>query len=210
MPDQPRRLGPTPTVHHSTQLQDVTFGVYNEVGENCTLEHVNFGDYSYCGPSCIIQNAAIGKFSNVAAGVRIGPTRHPIERASLHHFTYRCLLYGLAETDDEELFAWRREQRADIGHDTWLGHGAVIMPGVTVGLGAVVGAAAVVTKDVPSYAVAVGNPARVMRDRFPAQVADALRAIAWWHWPHEKLAAALDDFRQPVEAFIEKHAGVEA
>ena len=74
-----------------------------------------------------------------------------------------------------------------IGNDVWLGSGAMIMSGVTIGDGAVVGAGAVVTKDVPAYAVVVGNPAIVARMRFPEDVVERLMALRWWDWPDDKI-----------------------
>jgi hypothetical protein len=63
-----------------------------------------------------------------------------------------------------------------------------------------------VTKDVPPYAIVAGNPARVIRPRFSAPIAERLQALAWWDWSHETLRAALPDFRTlPIDAFLEKH-----
>jgi hypothetical protein len=64
----------------------------------------------------------------------------------------------------------------------------------------------VVTKDVAPYMIVAGVPAVPLRPRFPAPVADRLLALAWWDWPHDRLRAALEDFRAlPAEAFLEKY-----
>lgn len=78
-----------------------------------------------------------------------------------------------------------------IGPDVWLGTECMILPGVTIGVGAIVAARAVVTRDVPPYAVVAGNPARVVRLRRPAEEIDRLLALAWWDWPVEALTAAI-------------------
>jgi phosphonate metabolism protein (transferase hexapeptide repeat family) len=146
----------------------------------------------------------IGKFSNIAAMVRINPGIHPVERPTLHHFTYRRAQYGFAPEDDEAFLEWRCRQRVHIGHDTWIGHGSVIMPGVRIGNGAVVGSNAVVTKDVPPYAIVAGALATILRMRFSKHIATAIEETAWWDWDHDTLRQRVDDFcdlrRPPVNA----------
>lgn len=78
-----------------------------------------------------------------------------------------------------------------IGHDVWIGYGATILSGVNIGNGAVVGAKAVVTKDVPPYAIVAGNPARIVKFRFTPRQINRLLAIAWWDWPEGEIIAAL-------------------
>ncbi len=95
-----------------------------------------------------------------------------------------------------------------LGPDCWIGHGAIIRPDVVIGAGAVVAAGAVVTRDVAPYVIVAGVPAKPLRERFSRGIADRLLALAWWDWPHDKLRAALDDFRAlPAEAFLEQYAG---
>ncbi len=79
-----------------------------------------------------------------------------------------------------------------IGNDVWIGTGALILSGVTIGDGVVIGAHAVVAKDVPAYAIAVGNPAKVVKFRFDEATIEKLLAIAWWNWPDEKIASAVE------------------
>lgn len=202
-----KKLTKEPLVHEGAVLEDVRLGAYTEIGEMGYYENVELGDYSYTMPFCFLQNTIVGKFANIAAAVRIGPTMHPMDRPTLHHFTYRRILYGLDDHDDEEFFARRRSRVARIGHDTWIGHGAIVMPGVTVGDGAVVGSGAVVTKDVPPFAVVVGMPAKKIKDRFAPEVAAAMTRIAWWDWPRELLKARLSDFCGSVEDFVEAYDG---
>ncbi|MFC0217697.1 CatB-related O-acetyltransferase [Pseudochelatococcus lubricantis] len=78
-----------------------------------------------------------------------------------------------------------------IGSDVWIGSGAMIMPGVTIGHGAVIAARAVVTRDVPPYAIVAGVPAQVVRHRFPPDVIDALLDTAWWDLPDAAIATLL-------------------
>lgn len=201
-----KRLSETPLIHPTARVNDSTLGKYTEVGADCHVARSTMGDYSYCVEGTQIAYATIGNFANIAAHVRIYASKHPMHRASLHHFTYRSAMYFEGEEDDAEFFAWRASNAIEIGHDTWIGHGAVIMPGVKIGHGAIIGSNAVVTKDVADFAIAVGVPARPIRQRFPAAIADRLLALGWWHWSHEKLRTALPDFRAlEIEAFLEKY-----
>ncbi|HIU31188.1 MAG TPA: CatB-related O-acetyltransferase [Candidatus Caccousia avistercoris] len=93
--------------------------------------------------------------------------------------------WGLRKEDVAE--AWDRRGDIFVGSDVWIGYEAVIMAGVTVGDGAVVGARALVTRDVPPYAVVGGVPARVIRKRFPEETVKKLLALQWWNWPEEKI-----------------------
>jgi hypothetical protein len=77
---------------------------------------------------------------------------------------------------------------------------------VTIGAGAVVASGAVVTKDVAPYMIVAGVPAQPLRARFAPGIADRLLALAWWDWSHDRLRAALTDFRSlKAEAFLEKY-----
>jgi phosphonate metabolism protein (transferase hexapeptide repeat family) len=195
-------LTTSPRVHESVTTINVELGPYTDVGEMGYLENVEMGAYSYCGPFCIFQNVTIGKFANIAASVRIGPTRHPIDRPTLHHFTYRRRMYGFSDEDDDAFFAWRAQQTAHVGHDTWIGHGAIIMPNVSLGTGSVVGAGTVVTRDIPPYAVAVGSPARVIKYRFSEPIIEAMARIRWWDWTHDEISGRLESFSGSVEEFV--------
>ncbi len=202
------RLSETPFLHPDCQITETRIGYYCEIGQSTRLRNVTFGDYSYCDRHCDIANATIGKFANIASMVRIGATDHPLDLAALHHFMYRTSYYWHDEPDDAAFFARRDTRRTIIGHDTWIGHGAMIKPDVTVGDGAVVASGAIVTRDVAPYTIVAGNPARPLRDRQPPAIAHRLIKLAWWDWPHDRLHAALSDFRTfKAEAFLEKHGG---
>jgi len=200
-----KKLGTEPYIGKDCEIIDSELGVWTEVGAMNHFDNCELGDFSYTGPWCIVQNASIGKFANIAASVRIGPTNHPMERPTLHHFTYRRVMFGFAESDDTDFFGKRRSFVTRIGHDTWIGHGAIIMPGVTVGNGAVIGSGAVVTKDVPDYAIAVGVPAKIIKHRFSEGQAAAFNRIAWWDWDRDTIKDRFDDFLLDADSFIAKH-----
>ena len=197
-----------PFIHEGCEIVNARLGRFVEIGKGTRVLNSELGDYSYTDRYADLANCTVGKFANLASFVRVGPTDHPMANASLHHFLYRSADYWDDSGPDEAFFAARAARRARIGHDTWIGHGAVIRPEVTVGDGAVVGAGAVVTKDVAPYTVVAGVPAVPLRRRLPEAVAERMRALAWWDWPHDRLRAALADFRAlPAEAFVEKYEG---
>jgi phosphonate metabolism protein (transferase hexapeptide repeat family) len=199
-------MSEAPMIHPTAIVKGSRMGPWTVLGPRTRLLDSDFRDHAYTVQDCDIYNADIGKFCNIAAAVRINPPNHPMWRASQHHFTYRSQSHHLGAEDDEEVFAWRRAHRVTIGPDVWIGHGAILMPGVKIGTGAAIGSGAVVTHDVEPYTIVVGVPARPLRRRFSEEVAEGLMRIAWWDWPKPRLAAALEDFRKLDAAdFVRKY-----
>lgn len=202
------RLGEQPSIDPTARIRDCRLGRYTEVGAGTKLAETQMDDYSYISEHGDVIYTSIGKFCSIAAFVRINPGNHPHWRASQSHFTYRASYYFDGEADEDAFFDWRRSNSVSIGHDVWIGHGVVVMSGVTIGTGAILGSGAVVTKDVAPYEIAVGVPAKPLRRRFAEPVAERMQALAWWDWDHDRLHAALPDFRAlSPEAFLEKYEG---
>jgi hypothetical protein len=200
------RLGAEPLIHPSAEVVNCELGRYTEVAERCSLSETRLGDYSYIMQDGMVWAAEIGKFANIAAYVRINATKHPTWRATLHHFTYRSNDYWPDSAREESFFDWRRDNKVVVGHDVWIGHGAVLLPGVKVGNGAVIGSNAVVTKAVAPYTIVAGVPAKLIKFRFYDDVCERMDELAWWDWSHERLRDALGDFRAlSAEAFLEKY-----
>jgi acetyltransferase-like isoleucine patch superfamily enzyme len=140
---------------------------------------------------------AVGGFCSFGPEVMIfGQADHPTNLVSTYPFR-TLMLHPDGGNQDAVTRGGVR-----IGHDVWVGARAIILSGVTIGSGAVIGAGAVVTRDVPPYGVAVGNPARLLRHRFAPEIVTALLDIAWWDWPDEKIARFEPLFYGDVGAFI--------
>lgn len=146
----------------------------------------SIGAYSYGRPKVRFPESGrrltIGRYCSIADKVEILlGGGHRLDWATTYPFAAMEGLFPDAEAPEDYHVA-----RGDvtIGHDVWLGSGCLILPGVTIGHGAVVAARAVVTRDVPPYAVAAGNPARAVRTRFEADTVAALLEAAWWDLPH--------------------------
>jgi phosphonate metabolism protein (transferase hexapeptide repeat family) len=204
-PPRRRTLGVEPLIDPTSRVHDANIGAWTWIGPRCSIVESTFGDYSYVAGDSSIVYADIGKFCSIASQTRINPGNHPMQRVTQHHLTYRRVMYGFGDADDTDFFDWRRAARVQIGHDVWLGHGAIVLPGVRVGTGAVLAAGAVVTRDVDPYTIVAGVPARPLRLRFPAETAERLQAIAWWDWSRSQLEDRFDDFLD-LDLFLEKYS----
>lgn len=201
-PHEPKMLGEQPTVHPTSRIHESELGAWTDIGPHNTISESTIGDYTYFAGDASVIYATIGRYCSIASHVRINPGNHPMHRVTQHHMTYRRQMFGFADTDDTEFFQWRRDHHVTIGNDVWIGHAAIIMPGVTIGDGAIVGSAAVVTKHVPPYTIVGGVPAKPIRERFSRDVAARLQAIAWWDWSREVLAERFDDLND-LDRFLE-------
>lgn len=138
--------------------------------------NIEIGMYSYgCfNLDCVPENTTIGRYCSFAAKYWILNGNHPLENKSLHPFFYNPNLGYV-----DKLLIERTKLK--IGNDVWVGHGAIITPAVNkIENGAVIGAGAVVTKNVPAYAVVAGNPARVIKYRFDDEQRREIERSAWW------------------------------
>lgn len=202
----PKLSATEPYIHPECRIANSSFGAYCEVGQGSRVLNSEFGDYAYCDRLADIANTTVGRFANIAALTRIGPTDHPWTHAAQHHFLYRSSYYWEDAEDDPSFFAARAARRTVLGPDCWIGHGAIVKPEVTLGAGAIVASGAVVTKDVDPFMIVAGCPAVPLRARFSTQVIERLLKLAWWDWDHQRLRAALPDFRSmKAEAFLEKY-----
>lgn len=129
------------------------------------------GCYSEINGATIYPRTVIGKYCSVARGAAVGAPDHPLD----------CLGTSLALRGTKDRLIL---ETTTIGNDVWIGANAVIRGGVTIGHGAVIAAAAVVTRDVPPFAIVVGVPGKVTRRRFSDEVCAALLASHWWDLPH--------------------------
>jgi phosphonate metabolism protein (transferase hexapeptide repeat family) len=204
-PEDIRFKSPEPRIHPTAELKSCRLGRYSIVGERVILREVTLGDFSYFERHAEAIYTTIGKFCSIAANSRINALEHPLERLTTHKVSYRPNEYFRYLGVDAEFRQRRQAKAVTIGHDVWIGHGAVVMPSVTIGNGAVIGANAVVTRDVGAYEIVAGVPARTLRMRFPPEISARIESLAWWNWPVAKLADAVPDMQAlSIEAFLER------
>jgi acetyltransferase-like isoleucine patch superfamily enzyme len=145
------------------------------------LLSVEIGAYSYVSPKTEIHHVTIGRYCSIGDNVSLRGSAHPKDWLSSHPFPYTNL-YAASRSYTPSLTFEGYSKRSNIGHDVWIGSQANILPGVTISTGAIIGAGAVVAKDIPPYAIAVGNPARVVKYRFKQALIDRLLKSEWWNY----------------------------
>lgn len=185
-----------------------------------SLFHTNIGKYS-SGPICcnhpLIES--IGAFCSFAEGVCVHGN-HAMNYVSTHPFLYKGSpndpIEGVMPYEEYQEARWFfggvhprgkiEQRRICIGNDVWLGRNVVIVNYSNIGNGVIAGAGAIITRDVPDYAVVVGVPARVIRYRYNQEQIKALNRIQWWNWKDEEIRARYDDFYLDIDSFIKKYS----
>ncbi len=188
----PRSIHPVPGWKGTRYLQSIVtnpqieVGAYSYYDDSRGPEHFEARCVRYLF-DFVGDKLIIGKFVAIAQGAQfiMNGANHPLSGFTTFPWS------SFEGWKDNAPVEWPDKGNTIIGNDVWIGREAVIMPGVTVGHGAIIGSHAVVAKDVPPYGVAVGNPARIAKIRFPPEIVERLLAIAWWDWPPDTIAANL-------------------
>lgn len=143
---------------------------------------------------------SVGNFTSIAGGTYIhGPDNHA---CVFNRRLVSCFDFGDFGADFTK--SGLSKKRVEIGNDVWIGEYAQILSGVKIGDGAIIGAHSVVAKDIPPYAIAVGNPIEIKSFRFPPEIVHKLLDIKWWDWDNQLIRERMDDFRD-IEKFVEKY-----
>lgn len=194
--------GPSPETKHPMEGVPRVCFIKNTISN----PNIRVGDYTYYDDPVDSENfernvlyhypfigdkLIIGKFCALATGVTfiMNGANHKLSGLSTYPFQIFGNGWEVVMPPLEDL-----PIRGDtvVGNDVWIGYEALIMPGVTIGDGAVVAAKSVVVRDVPPYAIVGGNPAQVIKRRFPEEVVLELLALAWWDWPIERITRHLE------------------
>lgn len=205
-------------INQIVEFEDMKIKSFVHSKEICINSHTKVGKYSY-GP--LINHwlvESVGAFCSFASGVQV-VQNHPIQFITTHPIMYAG---NQANKEYEKTYdemkdqAWYMEgivprgkiqkfRKINIGNDVWLGRNVLITNGSNIGNGVIAGAGAVITKDVPDYAVVVGVPARIIRYRYTPEQIAALNRIQWWDWSDDEIRERYDDFYLPIEEFIKKY-----
>jgi acetyltransferase-like isoleucine patch superfamily enzyme len=183
--------------------------VHISAGAN-VYNNVRIGRYAFVNVGCAIYpHSRLGRYCSLGRWAEVGAANHPTSWVSTHLFQVTANTFSR----DEAYASLSRMQGARlhpptaIGNDCWVGAKAVIRAGVTVGDGAVIGAGAVVTRDVPPYAIVVGAPARILRFRFDEDTIRRFILLQWWDDPIETMSGIpFDDVRRALDLLEERRA----
>jgi virginiamycin A acetyltransferase len=166
------------------------------------------GRHSYVPPACVLVFAGdsarvtIGKWCSLAGEIKIMPGgNHRTDTVTTYPIQRQFGLEGMEQAGQP----WSKGDVV-IGNDVWIGRGAKILGGITIGDGAVVAAWSVVTKSVPPYTIVGGVPARVLRPRFPQEIVESLLRIQWWNWEDEVVLERVEELASnDLAAFTQKY-----
>ncbi len=169
---------------------------------------VNIGRWTYVDPHSRAHiwtkndKISIGKFCSIAGDVKIiaGGNHDHNSRVSTYPFKSKLTGLNLVESGNKGPVV--------IGNDVWIGIGATILSGVKIGDGSIIGAQAVISRDVPPYSIAVGNPAKIVRQRFESDIIEKLLQIKWWDWDDDLIKERMGDFYLDAEAFVKKYSNI--
>jgi len=163
------------------------------------INNSKIGDFTYISQNAIINNTCIGKFCSIGPNFISGWGIHPTNGISTHPMFYSTLKQnGMSLSHEDKI---EEIKPISIGNDVFIGMNVTSLDGVTIGDGAVIGAGALVSKDIPSYGIAAGNPIKVINYRFNDEIIDRLLTIKWWDFNEEKLNL-IEKYFFDIEKFI--------
>lgn len=172
------------------------FSKYTHILMGARLNNVSIGKYSRVGKKCKLTNVVMGNFSAIGEDCVLGLGQHPTDTLTFHSIFYKKGNWGWHDDWVKYPEGFVDQKQITIGNDVWIGQRAIIMDGVTVGDGAIVAAGALVTKDVPPFAIVGGVPAKVIKYKFSDEMINRLLEIKWWNLSDDEITKVIDLFHK--------------
>jgi virginiamycin A acetyltransferase len=160
------------------------------------------GKYSYASFEVYVNYADYGKVTNLQIGNH-SSLAFDISLLFNRDHDYKSLTMSSSSLFSGREPVYTQKGQILIGHDVWIGGSVYVLSGVRIGNGAIIGARSVVSKDIPPYAIAVGNPIRVVKYRYNEDQIRKLLQIRWWDWKDEVIASRKHYFSGPVSEFLD-------
>jgi acetyltransferase-like isoleucine patch superfamily enzyme len=170
-------------------LKRVELAADVRVGSYADIRFSTLGVLTSVGRFAKVTHADIGAYCAISWDVTINAVTHPYTGLTVSAFPYVPYVGGFVAERVQE------HSRVAIGNDVWVGANSVILPGLNIGNGAIIGAGAVVTRDVPAYAIVAGVPARILRYRFSEEIVGQLLAAQWWNLDRAVIRENIDLFQ---------------
>lgn len=163
----------------------------SEISGNNQFWNLKIGEHSYISYNSIVCNSIIGNYSSIGPNCVIGFGEHPTNFLSTSPNLYN------KNKQHENYFG---ESLVEIGNDVWIGANVFIKNGLKIGDGAIIGAGSVVIRDVESFSIVAGNPARIIKYRFTSETIDEIKKLKWWNWDSQKIIFHKDLFESEMNS----------
>lgn len=199
-------------VHYTVNVQKVKMEGASKIHRRSSVKGSTVGFATYLGEDCFLENCIIGKYCSISSNVIVVQGTHPTSRWVSTHPAFFSLneQSGVVYTEQNRFDEYKYVSDTDkcsaiIGNDVWIGRSANILAGVRIGDGAVIGAGALVTKDIPPYAIVGGVPAKIIKYRFNESDRNYLHNLQWWNkgeeWisSHAKYFSDIDVLKEVIE-----------
>ncbi len=189
---------------YTKETLDCRFSTEDIIYCDVPIGRMTYG-FARIAPHSLSGISSIGRYGSLADSLSVAGITHPLNWVSTNPFLYKSNRGLINEPMTLPQDLRQQNKPITIGHDVWIGEGVRILRSVTLGHGCAVGAGAVVTKDVPPYAIVAGVPAKIIRYRITEDLIPKMLNIAWWDWPIDKIRKHIADFYCP-DNFINKHS----
>ena len=171
------KLGSGVSIGDDTTIERCVLGDHVAINRRSYINDSVIGAYSYAGINTTMNFTRLGKYCSLARNVDIGGFDHDYKKVTT------MPLFRFQQMKNTAKPATAHDELCEIGNDVWIAAGAQVLHKVKIGDGAIVGGGAVVTKDVPPYAIVAGVPAKIIKYRFDPETISQLLEIRWWDWP---------------------------
>lgn len=191
-----------PLISFNNYFENSKKGQYVKLYSPYEIRNTVIGDFSYISKNAQISNTSIGKFCSIGPNLLSGWGIHPTQAVSTSPIFYSTKKQNGISFVKNGTFIERKN--INIGNDVFIGANVTILDGVAIGDGAIIGAGAIVSKDIPPFSIAAGNPVEILKYRFSNDKIEKLLKLEWWNWPPDKIKEITKDFYD-IDQFLEKN-----